>query len=199
MKLLNERQKKFVKEYLVDYNATQAAIRAGYTAHCAGVAGHQLLKNPKIIEAFQLARNKQYKRAELSVAYIIEGLQEVAERSLQRTPVMMRDPEDGRRFIQKTEEVLHEDGTITEAGVWEFDSMGANKAFELLGKHKGAFPDKHIFSGPNNGPIMMRVGRLPDNVTPETLLQLAKMTVPEANGNGNGHESQTVGSPRVDP
>ena len=48
---LTPKQRRFVNEYCVDENATQAAIRAGYSQNGAGVTGHELLKNPKIKEA----------------------------------------------------------------------------------------------------------------------------------------------------
>lgn len=45
---LNARRRRFAEEYLVDRNATQAAIRAGYSAKTAGQQGHDLLKKPEI-------------------------------------------------------------------------------------------------------------------------------------------------------
>ena len=48
---LTPKQRRFVNEYCVDENATRAAIRAGYSENCAGVQGHENLKNPKIAEA----------------------------------------------------------------------------------------------------------------------------------------------------
>jgi phage terminase small subunit len=46
--MLNERQKRFCDEYLVDLNATQAAKRAGYSAKTSYSQGHDLLKHPEI-------------------------------------------------------------------------------------------------------------------------------------------------------
>lgn len=48
---LTPKQRRFVNEYCVDENATQSAIRAGYSENGAGVQGHELLKNIKIKEA----------------------------------------------------------------------------------------------------------------------------------------------------
>lgn len=45
---LNVRQQKFVDEYLIDFNATQAALRAGYSAKTAYSKGHELLKHVEI-------------------------------------------------------------------------------------------------------------------------------------------------------
>ena len=52
---LRERQKRFVEEYLVDLNATQAAIRAGYSEQTAYSIGQRLLKKVEVQEAIQMA------------------------------------------------------------------------------------------------------------------------------------------------
>lgn len=131
---MKAKERKFVAEYLKDQNATQAAIRAGYSKRSAGQWGHVLLKKHEIAEFVEAALRKAEKDAIISVTYVLEGLKEVAERCMERVPVMERSPSDGRKFIQKE----NEDGE----GVWEFDSAGANKAFELLGKHLKMFTDK---------------------------------------------------------
>ena len=51
MSQLSNKQRRFVDEYLVDLNATQAAIRAGYSARAASSTGPRLLKNPGIAQA----------------------------------------------------------------------------------------------------------------------------------------------------
>ena len=48
---LTQKQQRFVDEYLVDLNATQAAIRAGYSQTTAGQQGFELLKKPEIQSA----------------------------------------------------------------------------------------------------------------------------------------------------
>ncbi len=54
-KKLTPKQKRFVDEYLIDLNATQAAIRTGYSKRTAGQIGHELLKKPEIGVALQKA------------------------------------------------------------------------------------------------------------------------------------------------
>lgn len=49
--MLTPKQERFVDEYIKDLNATQAAMRAGYSAKTAAVQGSTLLKNPKVSEA----------------------------------------------------------------------------------------------------------------------------------------------------
>lgn len=58
MAKLTPRQAKFIVEYLIDLNATQAAIRAGYSAQGAAQTASALLTNPKIKDAIAIRRDK---------------------------------------------------------------------------------------------------------------------------------------------
>lgn len=138
MKKLSPKRRKFVAEYLKDQNASQAAIRAGYSKKTAQSQGARLLTKVQVKEAVDCALKEASERAIVDVTYVLTGLKEVGERCMQRVPVMIRDPKDGRKFIQKTEEDEHG----VEQGVWEFDSMGANKSLELLGKNLKMFTDR---------------------------------------------------------
>ena len=125
---LNKRQRRFVAEYLIDLNATQAAIRAGYSKHTAGSQGFDLLRKPEIQAAVGMKTQKQIEKVDISAEYVLKGLKEVGERCMTRVPVMVRG---GRHLAQKTD--------ANGEGVWEFDSAGANRALEPLGKHLAVF------------------------------------------------------------
>lgn len=62
------RQARFVEEFLTDLNATQAAIRAGYSPNGAAVTGSRLLRNPKIAVAIAAQQRAIAERNDLSVA-----------------------------------------------------------------------------------------------------------------------------------
>ena len=128
---LTPKQAAFVREYLVDLNATQAAIRAGYSAKTAGQIGDENLKKPEIAAAVQAGMDARSERTEISADYVLMGIREVAERCLEKAPVMVGRGEDRQQLTD-------------DAGrnVWTFDSSGANRAFELLGKHLKLFTDK---------------------------------------------------------
>lgn len=106
---LTPKQERFVQEYLVDLNATQAAIRAGYSAKTASRIGQQLLAKTCISEAIQKAMKKREKRTEVTQDYVITKLREIAE----------KDASDGPDSDLKYSSKI--------------------KALELLGKHVGAF------------------------------------------------------------
>ncbi|HTE34070.1 MAG TPA: terminase small subunit [Chryseolinea sp.] len=127
---LTPKQEQFCREYLIDFNATQAAIRAGYSKKTAGQIGEQNLKKLEISAYVRELKEKQIERTEITADFVLTGLKEVAQRCLQKIPVMEWDYEN-KMLVPSRDE----DGNA----IWEFDSGGANKSFELLGKHLGLF------------------------------------------------------------
>lgn len=136
---MTPKQEAFVREYLVDLNATQAAIRAGYSAKTAKQQGNRLLTNVDVQAAVNAAKIDRSERTDLTADFVLNGIREIAERCLQRVPVMIGRGEDRQQMVD--EEGRH---------VWTFDSTGANKAFENLGKHLKLFTDKVEHSGEMN-------------------------------------------------
>ena len=145
MPKLTDKQTAFVREYLVDLNATQAAIRAGYSERTASRIGPQLLGKTCVREAIEKAQAKRARRVEVTQDYVLSNLVEVVERTMQWAPVLDR----------KGEQVTDEEGRA----VWTFDAKGANRALELLGKHLGIFTDKirAEVSGPDGGPMASEI------------------------------------------
>lgn len=73
-KRLTPRQAAFIREYLIDLNATQAAIRAGYSEKTAYSQGQRLLKNAEIQEAVQEAQAERAERLEVTSDDVLKGL-----------------------------------------------------------------------------------------------------------------------------
>ncbi len=134
------KQALFCKEYLIDLNATQAAIRAGYSKKTAGKIGQENLVKPEIQKYLQKSMDKRIEKTEITAEYILKNIKEIGERCMQRVPVMVRE---GKRMVQKMEQ--NDEGE--DVGVWEFREMGALKAQELLGKHQKLFTDKVEVTG----------------------------------------------------
>ena len=131
---LTDKQQRFCEEYMIDLNATQAAIRAGYSEDTARSIGSENLSKPDIHARIAELKQALSEKTLVTAEYVVLGLKDVAERCLQRQAVMTFDPVE-KRMVQVQEE--QEDGSM--ANVWQFDSHGANKAFELLGRHVGIF------------------------------------------------------------
>lgn len=77
--MLNKKQHAFTVEYVKDHNATQAAIRAGYSARTAGSQSHDLLKKPEIQDAIQELEDAARARAGITVDTIVQRLNRIAE------------------------------------------------------------------------------------------------------------------------
>ncbi|HEV3143991.1 MAG TPA: terminase small subunit [Gemmataceae bacterium] len=69
---LNPKQQRFVDEYVIDCNATQAAIRAGYSHNSAGSIGEENLKKPEIKKAIAEARAAQRQRTHITADRVLE-------------------------------------------------------------------------------------------------------------------------------
>ncbi|HFH4016844.1 terminase small subunit [Pseudomonas aeruginosa] len=76
---LTKKQSLFVDEYLIDLNATQAAIRAGYSTRRATEIGYQLLQRPEVAQAIQAAMAERSRRTEVEADYVIRRLREIDE------------------------------------------------------------------------------------------------------------------------
>jgi len=79
MTKLTDKQSAFVEEYLIDLNATQAAIRAGYSEETAKQIGSENLTKLDIQEAVQEAQAKRSKRTEITQDWVVNGIKETIE------------------------------------------------------------------------------------------------------------------------
>lgn len=71
---LTPKQERFVAEYLIDLNATKAAMRAGYSEKTAEQLGHQLLKKTSVQQCLQRALSRQQQRTEITADLVLKGL-----------------------------------------------------------------------------------------------------------------------------
>jgi phage terminase small subunit len=150
--MLTEKQKRFVEEYLIDLNATQAAIRAGYSVKRASELGYQLLQKTTVSEAISKAMAERSRRTGITQDRIIRELAKVA--FVNATDVINMDEatirgeanRDDTAAIAsvKVKTIPTETGEIVEREVKTYDKL---KALELLGKHLGMFTDKISISG----------------------------------------------------
>jgi len=119
-KELTPRQSRFVDEYMLDMNATQAYIRAGYSEKTANAAAGRLLVNVSIVEEIQRRRNKLAQKSEVDAQYVIDNLVATLRKASGTDPIPGDDGED----------------------IYRFNGAVANKSLELLGKNLGLFADK---------------------------------------------------------
>lgn len=129
---LTPKQQRFVEEYLIDLNATQAAIRSGYSEKTANEQASRLLANVNIAQAVKKAMDARSKEVGITAEYVLETIQDTIERCRQAKQVTDR----------KGEPIFVELPTGGVAPAFTFDSGGVLKGCELLGRHLKMFTDK---------------------------------------------------------
>ncbi len=82
MARLTPKQERFVTEYLIDLNATQAAIRAGYSRRGADTAGPRLLENNDVKAAIDAAKSERSERIKIDAMWVLKRLVDEAEADL---------------------------------------------------------------------------------------------------------------------
>lgn len=149
---MTKKQKRFVEEYLIDLNATQAAIRAGYSPDSARDIGCENLTKPNIKAAIDKAEAERSRRTGINQDRV---LREIAKLAFVN-PVDVIDMDtatihgeanrDDTACIAsvKVKTIPTEDGEITEREVKTYNKLNA---LELLGKHLGMFTDKLKMEG----------------------------------------------------
>lgn len=126
------KKKKFVEEYIKDYNGTAAAIRAGYSENAAAQQASRLLREPAVIAYRDALVEAAADAVGVCKSSLIVKTEEIYRRAMRSKEVERFNP------------ITHEwEGT----GEYVFDSRGATKAMELQAKLIGALTEKHSFDG----------------------------------------------------
>ena len=149
---MTNKQKRFCEEYLVDLNATQAAIRAGYSTNTAGAIGTENLQKPKIRAYIDKALAERSKRTGINADRVIQELARIALVNppdvIDAADATVKDGasrDDTAAILSvKVKKIPTQDGEIVEREIKMADKI---KALELLGKHLGMFKDKLELSG----------------------------------------------------
>lgn len=159
---LTAKQQRFVAEYLIDLNQTQAAIRAGYSEKTAAEQASRLLTNVKVSEAVQAAMKARSERTQIDADWVLKRLARDATADLadlytehgtlkpvHEWPIAWRTG-----LVAGIETVQERDGEDAEgkpvyATVRKVKLLDRTKLVELIGKHVevGAFKEKVEHSG----------------------------------------------------
>lgn len=122
MAKLTDKQELFSREYLKDLNATQAAIRAGYSEKTAKETGYENLTKPHIQELIAELNKERLERVQIDADYVLRQAVKLHERCMQEV-----EPITDRRG----EEITDEQGRT----IYGFDAKGAAAALKLVGEH----------------------------------------------------------------
>lgn len=152
MAKLTDKQQKFVEEYLIDLNATQAAIRAGYSVNNADKIGSELLGKTRVSQAIKEAMAERSRRTGISADRVLIEIAKLAFVN----PANVINMEDGTVRTDATDDDLacvqsvkkkrssSDTGSSTENEVKLYDKKAA---LELLGKHLGIFTERFKVEG----------------------------------------------------
>lgn len=158
---LTAKQQRFIDEYLVDFNATQAAIRAGYSAKTARAAAARTLSNVSIRTEIARRQRDLQVRTEVSQDRVVRELARVAfADAASHVQVRLREvpcPDGTRARVPVVEVKPTAELTDDQRAAIASIKQGANgievklwdklKALELLGRHIGMFNDKLEIKG----------------------------------------------------
>ncbi|NFA43945.1 terminase small subunit [Clostridium botulinum] len=154
MAKLTAKQKRFCNEYLIDLNATQAAIRAGYSVDSAKVIGCENLTKPNVKSYLDRRMAKREIRTEISQDKVLNELAKIGFANIDDYVVV--DSSSGYdKVIIKDTKSIPEDKISAISSI----KQGANgievrlhdkvRALENIGRHLGMFKDKLEISGTN--------------------------------------------------
>lgn len=164
---LTEKQKRFIDEYLIDLNATQAAIRAGYSEKTANEQAARLLVNVSIQQMIQNRMKDREERTEITQDMVVKELAAIAfSNGSEYSKIVTKHitDETGKEVEYPDVELKNTDDLTTEqkkaiASIKQtkygiaVETCDKVKALELLGKHLGMFKDKVEVSGTVNNPF----------------------------------------------
>ena len=137
---LSDKQKAFVDEYLIDLNATAAAIRAGYSRRSAEVTANRLLRNAKVKKEIERQAKDREKRTQITQDRVLEELAAISFANASD----FSEVSDGKVIIKDTAGIpkakLPAISSIkqTQSGI-EIKLYDKTKSLELIGKHLGMF------------------------------------------------------------
>lgn len=199
---LNERQQAFVREYLIDLNGTQAAIRAGYSPKTAAVIAAENLTKPNIQEELAKAKAERSKRTGITADGVLKeyanlGFSKVTDfLTIQTERVLVGRTEEGEPISDIRQVVILKDTAdipkdkLAAIQSVEIDKDGQIKlklhdkkgALDSIGKHLGMFIEKHEFTGKDGRPILVKHSGLASGMTKEELKSLLKERKDAGNG-----------------
>lgn len=161
--MLTDKQQRFVEEYLIDCNATQAAIRAGYSAKTAEQQGSRLLRNVQVRAAVDAGREATSEKLEITKERVLGELAKIGFSDIRKMfgpgghllPIDALD-DDAAAALSSIEVVTRKVPGGEEAEVEHVAKIKVwdkRAALVDIGKHLGMFVEKHEHTGKDGGPI----------------------------------------------
>ena len=148
---MTERQKRFCDEYLIDLNATQAAVRAGYKPEYAGTNANKLLNNTKILEHIKKRLDEKQDGLIATQDEILRQLTSTLRREEKESVVVVT--KSRRSFYDAAGKKVIDEKEIPEVVQIPAKLSDVNRAAELLGKYHAIWTDRSQVE--NIGPVQI--------------------------------------------
>ena len=179
---ITRRQERFIEEYLIDLNATQAAIRAGYKPRNADIVANQLIGKTLVADAIKRAIAKRSKRTGVTADRVVRELARVAFADMKS---FTRWGKNGVVLVPDTELSEDDSAAVSELVQTTTESGGSIRiklhskieALKELAKHSGVVHD---------GESVVKI-YLPDNQRESEVIPQNRMAVAGSGSNGNGN------------
>lgn len=160
MTKLSDKQERFCREYLRDLNATQAAIRAGYSKRSAEMQASRLLRNDKVKKFLETNSKKIADKLEISAERVLNELAKLAFYDARKmfdddgNPIhISRLDDNAAASIVGVEVVTRGNDDHGYADIMKVKLADKKGALELLGKHLKLFTDKVEHTGKDGAPL----------------------------------------------
>jgi len=176
---ITQKQARFVAEYLIDLNATQAAVRAGYSPKTAQEQSARLLSNVMVQSALQEAMHRREVRTEITQDMVLRELAKIGFSDIRKAvrwgdSMAVLNDLSGEMVIAHGLAMLASDEIDDETAAAISEVSESKQGLKVkfhdkraalvdIGKHLGMFTDKVEMTGKNGGPMMHT------NITPEEL------------------------------
>jgi len=149
---LSDKQKLFCDEYLKDFNATRAYMKAynSMNEKSAGVEGYKNLRKPKVTEYIARRMKDRTKRTEIDQDYVVKKLKNIADANIK--DIVEIDPENYSVIVKDINSIPDEVAYAINAIESTRDGIrvkfcSKEKCLELLGKHLGMYQDNLNIKG----------------------------------------------------
>lgn len=155
MSQLSAKQARFCEEYLIDLNATQAAIRAGYSENTAYSIGHENLRKPDLQERIQKLKEERSKRTKITADRVLQELAKIGFADIRQlftsgghlvSPENLGDEIAGAvssiEVVTRMSAEQDDNGNQLPESVNKIRLSDKKGSLELLGKHLNLFTDK---------------------------------------------------------
>lgn len=182
---LTPKQARFVEEYLIDLNATQAAIRAGYSPETATPSASRLLTNVNVQDAIATAQSDRSERTKITQDNVLLEIARLAFSDMRKIhnedgsliPLHKLDDHTAHAISSvkiKTSYVKDADGNMIPENVVEYKLWDKNSALEKAAKHIGVIVDRLKVGGDGEEPVRLELNDIGRGARVAAILDAAR-------------------------